>query len=726
MEGREPDPSEQGDFDERPWRAEDLLRALSEYRAANPQWLGSAEDIIRRYFDAIEESRMIRSATLIGGTPPNTVFAFPPLEIPHHELIRPIGAGGFGQVWLARSTVTEHLRACKIIPQHRAIELDGLKWLKQRVASHPNLFPIEEVGTQDGWIYCLMPLADDANGGRDDPDNALYEPMTLRVLLERRWRVSSDEAVTIGREIATGLDCLHARGLVHADVKPSNILRIDGRWALSDYGLLRDGDDPDTPGHTPAYTPPEGPGAQAGDVYALGVILMMLITGSGAKAINSFRDRPRSEIRKDGIEPEWQQLVLTLTSPRPDDRPTPKAAIAQLDRLGPAGRDRRRRARRAVCVGMAALATALVGSTAGILTYQRLVTRGVSMRFEDWIQNEKFLFAEQYRPVTIATQQAAPPGTLLHPCVAVDAYHGLAISQDGRVVAWGDDRFGILDIPQNIVNPVRIALEGNTAMVLQADGRVVIWGEQPKVTLVSPPPDLPPAIGIAAMMSDNALVLMADGTVRGWGDNYRCHSLGTSTGVLDIPPDLVDVESIDAGNAHWIARRADGTIRGVGCDFSRQLTFDTDRPVAEFDASESWSLIRYEDGDVRSYGLGTRDTLAAPGFRRAIDIAAGNYCGIGLDASDEGTNGSIQYWGRIGEDRKPPIDGFSDVVGVFAGGECVGVVDAAGGLFIWGKNDRGQCDPPPDLRVRLTDADLDRNGRPDWEDHLRDQARRNP
>ncbi len=214
-----------------------------------------------------------------GAVQPETACE-PPVQIPNHELLRLLGKGGFGQVWLARNTYTEHFRAAKLFRRDTPLELDGLRTLKQRVGEHPHLLAIEDVGAAGDWLYALMPLADNANGSSPVVVPGDYQPLTLRIKLNRAGHLPAREAAQIGAALADALAHLHECGAVHADVKPGNVIRHGGAWKLTDYGLMRRSEDESSGrGFTRGYCPPEGPGTPAADQYALGVLLSELLTG---------------------------------------------------------------------------------------------------------------------------------------------------------------------------------------------------------------------------------------------------------------------------------------------------------------------------------------------------------------------------------------------------------------------------------------------------------------
>jgi len=312
--------------DDRPWKAEEMLGAV----------LGDADndsptsDRIIRYFDRLD-GETSRTASMAGvAVGPGQFNPASPLKrelpskspvmVPNHILIRCLGVGGFGQVWLAKHTLTEHYRACKLIPADKALELDGLRRLKQRVPAHPGLYPIEDVGVVDDWLYCLMPLADAATIDQAVLEHSGYQPLTLDLYLSRHGRRSTPEVVSIGVQLAEAVRHLHAHGVTHGDIKPANIMRLNSVWTVADYGLARDISSPIGEGHTPGYSPPEGPGTTNADQYALGVVLMDLLTGWNARMLKDFHEVPVERFNLDPDGPRVAEVIRRATQPDPNDR----------------------------------------------------------------------------------------------------------------------------------------------------------------------------------------------------------------------------------------------------------------------------------------------------------------------------------------------------------------------------------------------------------------------
>ena len=214
----------------------------------------------------------------------------PPLApaIPDFTLVRLLGQGGFGAVWLGRSMTGVH-RAVKTIDRsaHPEIEFEGIRVYERRVTDHSHLIDVRHVGETDTHLYYVMELADSYS---ETPTFAVedYEPRTLDSELRRRGALPEAEAKQIAAEVAHGLAHLHSLGLLHRDVKPANIVFVDGRAKLADLGLVGQSDGRDAPGLTPTYAPPEGIVSPDGDLYCLGRVYYEMLSGSSPADFPSF------------------------------------------------------------------------------------------------------------------------------------------------------------------------------------------------------------------------------------------------------------------------------------------------------------------------------------------------------------------------------------------------------------------------------------------------------
>jgi serine/threonine protein kinase len=213
---------------------------------------------------------------------PDQVTAQIPV-IPDHEMLRVIGRGAYGEIWLAR-TVTGAFHAVKVVyrstfESERAFlrEFEGMSAFEPISRAHAGFINILHVGRTAGYLYYTMELADDHLAGRRI-DIVTYEPRTLKTDLARHKRLSADESIRLGLSLTKALEALHARGLTHRDIKPSNIIFTEGVPKLADIGLVAASGQQSFVG-TEGYVPPEGPGAPRADIYSLGKLLYETCTG---------------------------------------------------------------------------------------------------------------------------------------------------------------------------------------------------------------------------------------------------------------------------------------------------------------------------------------------------------------------------------------------------------------------------------------------------------------
>jgi TolB-like protein/Tfp pilus assembly protein PilF len=207
-------------------------------------------------------------------------------DIPDYEMLRRIGRGSYGDVWLARG-ITGIYRAIKVVWRDRFAdaapferEFKGLKEFAAISLGESIQLALLHIGRSDegGYFYYVMELADDADRGRDIVP-ASYVPLTLTEARKRRGRLPAAECVGIGVELGRVLAGLHQRGLIHRDIKPSNIIFVGGVAKLADIGLVTPAGDASTFVGTEGFVPPEGPGSASADVFALGKLLYELSTG---------------------------------------------------------------------------------------------------------------------------------------------------------------------------------------------------------------------------------------------------------------------------------------------------------------------------------------------------------------------------------------------------------------------------------------------------------------
>ena len=295
-----------------------------------------------------------------------------------------IGRGGMGVVYRAYDLRLKRSVAVKFVAPWLALD----ERFRERFAretelvmslEHPNVVPIYDAGDVDGRLYLAMRLV-------DGPD--------LGSLLRAEGALEPARTLAICAQIASALDAAHARGLVHRDVKPSNVL-LDGseHVYLADFGLTRSLGNPIAESGeersigTPAYLAPEQLEGLAvdgrADVYSLGCLLYECLTGERVFPRDSRlaeawahleEEPPRASRTRRGLPEPVDRVISRALAKEPAERyPTCGALVAAAEReLGPRSVRRRALLAGVVVVALAVLAAALAvgigrGPTHGLL-----------------------------------------------------------------------------------------------------------------------------------------------------------------------------------------------------------------------------------------------------------------------------------------------------------------------------------------------------------------------
>ncbi len=247
-----------------------------------------------------------------------------------YQIVKELGRGAMGVVYQAHDPQIDRLVALKVLRQDRVSSEDLVKrFLKEAKAigrlSHPNIVTVYDVGQDHDTIYIAMEYLE---------GQPLNEPM-------REKKLPLEQIVNLGVQVAQAVGYAHKNGVVHRDIKPTNIiLTPDGQVKITDFGIARI-EDPTAPQQTqageilgtPVYMSPEQvmghPVDGRSDLYSLGVILYEQSVGKrpfgGNNLAAIFRaitqDAPEDPASLDPSIPQpLSRLIVKSLSKEPDQR----------------------------------------------------------------------------------------------------------------------------------------------------------------------------------------------------------------------------------------------------------------------------------------------------------------------------------------------------------------------------------------------------------------------
>ncbi len=321
-----------------------------------------------------------------------------------YDVLRLLGRGGMATVYLAEDRKRGGKVAIKVLEPDLAGSVGHERFLREiRIASslvHPGILTVQDSGDANGVLYYVMPYV---------------EGESLRERLARERQLPIDEAVGIATEVATALEAAHARGFIHRDIKPDNIMLSGGHALLADFGIARAIDQAGTEKltetglavGTPSYMSPEQWTGDIvdgrSDLYSLGCVTFEMLvgeppfTGPSAQVIlarHSMQDVPSLRLARPTIALGVENAVRRAMAKVPADRfssaaqfavalATPALSGEDGDRLGLgtltlSNRAAEQRRRRTIRFG--ALAALLLVAVVGVFSWRRGASDGAALR----------------------------------------------------------------------------------------------------------------------------------------------------------------------------------------------------------------------------------------------------------------------------------------------------------------------------------------------------------
>jgi serine/threonine protein kinase len=256
-----------------------------------------------------------------------------------YRIVRPLGEGGMARVYLAHDELLGRDVAVKVLARRLAEDAESVERFRREARSaaslsHPNIVAVHDTGqTEDGDRFIVMEYV---------PGGTLKDP------IREKGPLPPGEAASVALQVARALAAAHARGVIHRDIKPQNVLLTgSGEAKVADFGIARAAGSATLTGTglgpgTARYVSPEQakgePVTPQSDLYSLGVVLYEMLTGElpfdaespigvAMKHINEVPRPPKQLL--DSV-PEWlDELTVRLLAKDPADRPAGAAALVE-------------------------------------------------------------------------------------------------------------------------------------------------------------------------------------------------------------------------------------------------------------------------------------------------------------------------------------------------------------------------------------------------------------
>ena len=611
-------------------------------------------------------------------------------------LLKEIGRGGMGVVWLAHDRDLDSEVAVKLIPEDVAASRDALAAMREEVLknwrlTHPHIIRIHDFLCAPGEVPIIS--------------MEYIEGQNLAEMKERSagQYILWEHLEPMVQQICSALDYAHQHGIAHLDLKPSNlILDSTGRLRLADFGIaaILNSARVSQGGGTLLYMSPQQmqglPPSTLDDIYSLGATLYELLTGQAPFYLGDIVEEvlhaapepiekrlERFRIQND-VPSDVCAMVMACLSKDPEQRPPNAQAVADW-------------------LGISSLET----------TYGGAMARAVSARAKAPAAPAK---PREIAPVVTARQTWVFRGVLalILAALAAGAFYYLPTLVRGSrtVFAWGSNDQGQTSVPYKLGEARALAAGKTHSMALMADGSVVIWSQSKHKALR---PSLPAHDVVAIAAGDEfCAALLRNGRVAVWGKPWEDLAEKQAANGADkekkgappySPSELTNVVKIAAGDAHLLLLTRNGSLyelipgKGIllveppagtglpreiaaGGDQNAVLTIDGSvvawhrskpsenvapmelREVRAVAVGQNHFLALKRDGAVAAWGSDDKGQLAVPKEARQIEaIAAGGGHSLALTRS-----GKVIAWGGNASGQTKVPFALGRISGIAAGG----------------------------------------------------------
>ena len=556
-----------------------------------------------------------------------------------YQILRPLGSGGMGMVWLATETRLGRSVAIKVLPPALTREETRVMRFEQeaRAAStlnHPNVCTVYALGeTAEGIRYIAMEYVEGA---------------TLRdQLATRRFTILS--AVDIGIQVAAALTAAHAAGIVHRDIKPENVMiRPDGLAKVLDFGIAKLAPvgesfaettrmgfrtDAGTAIGTVAYMSPEQARGEAvdprTDIWSLGVVLYEMIAGrspfaaaSTTEVLAAILDRDPAPLARfePGTPVELQRIITkTLRKDRGQRYQTVRDLLTDLETL----RDELQAQRRSESSPPMSEPPTRVSASASVgpswLRHRRWI--GISGLAVAALLGTWWVWTHTRPPVQPAH---APPSGAGRVLTRLTFDTGLqtdaTFSPDGRFVAYASDKSGNFDIwVQPVSGGNAVQITRSPAQDIQPDwspdGSTLVFRSEREggglfvVPALGGPERRLTTFGTHPhWLSNSSEILFMSSMVSPDEAGFGGSSLKVyiTSIVADRPTEILS-DFVKRGTWYWVGAHPDGRISLFGSsDHDRPPKFvtvsrDGTRAMVSDDAPELPAVLRASNGGIRRF-----------------------------------------------------------------------------------------------------------------------------